>query len=73
MRDRLTIAFLIVVAGIPVGLIGASAFHPDGAVLFESEPLWTLFGLYAYLGILVGPPLAVAVLVTQLVRRLNAR
>jgi hypothetical protein len=35
----------------PVGAAGATAFNPDRAVLFESEALWRVFGLYCYFGI----------------------
>lgn len=68
MHQRLVAALLFVLAGIPIGLLGAAAFHPDGAWLLESEAVWRVFGIYAYLGILVGPPLAVTVLVMALRR-----
>ena len=65
-------ALLIAGLAISLGLLGASAFHPDDGYLLQSEPLWTVFGLAAYLGMfmLYGIPIyAVMRLVVRLLRR----
>jgi hypothetical protein len=63
------LVYLLVLAGIPIGLLGAGAFNPDEAFLFQSEALWRVFGLYAYLGILAGPPLGLTLVVMGLRQR----
>jgi hypothetical protein len=54
-----------------VGLLGAAAFNPDDGFLVQSEPLWRLFGVTAYLGLAAAyllPILAVGRLILLLVR-----
>lgn len=52
--DRLTLAFVFCLAAIPVGILGAGAFNPDDGWLVRNEPLWSVFGLYGYFGMLGG-------------------
>jgi hypothetical protein len=47
-------ASLIVVVGLAVGLLGASAFNPDDGLLVRSEPLWRTFGITAYIAMAAG-------------------
>jgi hypothetical protein len=64
MRDRWTLLCVaLCLAAIPVGLWGAGAFNPDIGWLYRSEPLWRIFGLYAYFGMFGGLLMGLIVLV----------
>jgi hypothetical protein len=77
MRRRtwlLAVAFAF--SAIWVGMVGASAFHPNEPSLAPSELLWQIFGLFAYAGIIAMPLLAaigLASLVIHLCGRWHAR
>ena len=43
-------ALLIAAVAMWLGFLGASAFNPEDGYLLQSEPLWTVFGLAAYIG-----------------------
>ena len=74
MRDRWTVILVgILLAAVPVGLWGASAFNPDDGWLVRSEPLWRVFGLYAYVGLFGGWLLGLVGLVALMLRRRRMR
>jgi NADH:ubiquinone oxidoreductase subunit 5 (subunit L)/multisubunit Na+/H+ antiporter MnhA subunit len=72
-------AYLIVLAGFCIGLLGAAAFNPDDGFVVHSEALWRIFGITAYIAIAAGFLLVLAAIghavlrLARLARRAHRR
>lgn len=69
-------AFVFAAVVVAVGLLGAAAFNPDDGLVAESDVLWRMFGISAYVGLVavyVIPALALGRLVLGVAGRVGRR
>ena len=61
-------ALALAFAAIVLGMTGAAAFNPNDGYVAHFDPLWRVFGIGVYLGVIALPVILLTGLVALLVR-----
>jgi hypothetical protein len=61
-------ALALAFASIVLGMTGAGAFNPDDGFIAHLDPLWRIFGIGVYLGVIALPVILLTGLVALVMR-----